>query len=97
MQVVGVLVFLVIAASQIILGVLGLHYLAGLIGPIVAFALLGLLRVTFPFTIGVFFAGTEVLGWPWYIAALVAAPGLLVAIPSLLISTLQWVMGRQRA
>lgn len=97
MQVIGVLVFLTIALSQIVLGVIGLEYLIGWGGPIIAFVLLGTLNITFPFTIGVFFAATEVFGWPWYTGALIAMPGLLFVVPSILLSIVEWMKSGRRA
>ena len=37
----------------------------------------------FPLTIGTFLGAMNVWGWPWYGAALFAAPGLLFIVPAL--------------
>jgi hypothetical protein len=46
-----------------------------------------LLRLGFPITIGAFYGALVVWDWHWIFALLFAAPGLLVAVPSLAINT----------
>lgn len=43
-------------------------------------------RFTLPITIGAFFDAMNVWGWHWALAALFAAPGLLLVIPGVLAS-----------
>ncbi len=77
----GVIFFLLIGIIQIIVGYLGIEYHLGsgwAIGCIIASFLF---RITFPLTIGTFFGALDVLGWPWYGAALFTLPGLIFIIP----------------
>ena len=46
-------------------------------------------RFTLPVTIGAFFGAMDVWGFPWSIAALFAAPGLIFLVPSVAISMLR--------
>ena len=77
----GVIFFLLIGFVQIVLGFLGIDYHLGS-GWAVA-ALIGSLvfRITFPLTIGTFFGALDVLGWNWFGAILITAPGLIFMIP----------------
>lgn len=77
----GVIFFLLIGIAQAIVGYLGIEYHLGTglaIGCIIASFIF---RITFPLTIGTFFGALDVLGWPWYGAALLTAPGLIFMVP----------------
>ena len=77
----GVIFFLLVGIIQIIVGYLGIEYHLGsgwAIGCIIASFLF---RISFPLTIGTFFGALDVLGWPWYGAALFTLPGLIFIIP----------------
>ncbi len=77
----GVIFFLLIGIIQIIVGYLGIEYHLGsgwAIGSVIASLLF---RISFPLTLGTFFGALDVLGWPWYGAALFTLPGLIFIIP----------------
>lgn len=46
-------------------------------------------RFMLPLTIGTYFGAVEVLGWPWWGGVLIAAPGLLLIVPSILAQALE--------
>ena len=48
-------------------------------------------RFTLPITVGSFFGAMNVWGWHWALAAVFAAPGLLLIIPGALASILSMV------
>ena len=87
--------FLVLGAVQVYVGFLGIEYHLGTGLAWLAIFLAFGLRILLPLTIGTFFGALNVLGWPWFGALALAAPGLLFAIPSLITSVLATLSGRR--
>lgn len=81
---IGCILFAAIGIVQLVLGVMGLQHEFGGWGVIVGLAAAFGLRFMLPLTVGTYFGAVEVLGWPWYGGVLIAAPGLLLIIPSFL-------------
>ncbi len=54
-------------------------------------------RFALPITIFSFLGAMNVWGWSWWAALIFAAPGLMVAIPSLLMAAIQVVKGKREA
>ena len=87
----GFFILMAVGISQAIIGYMGIeHYF----GAIVAGLTLGaafIFRLMLPLTIGTFFGALEVLGWPWYFAVLIPAPGLLFVVPAMVATALESV------
>jgi hypothetical protein len=81
---IGCILFAAIGIAQIVLGVMGLQHEFGgwgaFLGLIAAFGF----RFILPLTVGTYFGAVEVLGWPWWGGVLIAAPGLLPIVPSVI-------------
>ena len=78
-----IIVMLVAGAAQLYLGYVGIEDWLGVGWAFVALALAFSLRIVLPLTIGTYLAMTNVYGYDWWIAAIVAAPGLLVIVPAM--------------
>lgn len=76
--------FIVVGLAQLALGFMGLDYLLGLWAAFAALAAAFLFKFMLPLTIGSYFGAVEIMGLPWWAGILVAAPGLLFLVPSLL-------------
>ncbi len=89
--VLGIMLLLAVGITQAAIGYMGIeHYF----GAIVAFIVVGaafFFRLMLPLTIGTFFGAMEVLGWSWYFALLVTAPGLLFALPAMVAVALEGI------
>ena len=77
----GVIFFLLIGIVQAIVGYLGIEYHLGAGWAVGCLIASFIFRITFPLTIGTFFGALDVLGWPWWGAALFTAPGLIFMVP----------------
>lgn len=89
MEKIGCLVFLGVGLAQLLLGVAGIqHELGGWWAFAALVAAFGF-RFMLPLTIGTYFGAVEVLGWPWWGGVLIAAPGLLLIVPSILAQALE--------
>jgi len=86
--VVGFLFFLSMAVVQIGAGYIGLDDSFGTGWAVAAVVLAFMFKFTLPLVVGTYLCATEILGWHWALGALVAMPGLLFMIPSLLVSAL---------
>lgn len=92
----GILVFL-LGIAQLVAGHVGIEQgLGPLWAALVLFAAL-VFRFTLPITIGAFFGAMNVWGWRWALAALFAAPGILLIIPGFLGSVLSVAMSGLRS
>lgn len=91
MQAVGCILFLLLGLAQIAAGWTGADYYVGTFwaGVIFFFCIIG--RFALPITIFGFLGAMHVWGWPWWGALLFSFPGLLIAIPSMLGSVLEWL------
>lgn len=84
------LALLVYGIVQIYAGWIGIDHRIGALWATASVVVALLFRFTLPITVGSFFCAMEVWGWPWWGAALFAAPGLafmLLMIPGLLASS----------
>lgn len=79
---------LAVGITQVVLGLMGIEHYWGAGAAVIALMVALIFRFTLPLTIGTFFGVTAVLKWPWYLALLVTAPGLLFLVPGLLVSVL---------
>lgn len=77
----GLLLFLAYGVAQIYAGFIGIEHHLGAIWAWLALIASLLFRFTLPISIGAFFGAWQVWGWPWPLAAVFAAPGLLLIIP----------------
>tara|TARA_B100000965_G_scaffold370707_1_gene359045 strand:+ start:78 stop:503 length:426 start_codon:yes stop_codon:yes gene_type:complete len=91
----GILLLLV-GLIQIYAGFIGLEYHFGSVAAFGALFLAFFLRIMFPLTIGTFLCAMNVWGWPWYGAALFAAPGLLFILPALVTAAIGSLFEKKR-
>ena len=82
------ILFLLVGVIQLYIGFLGIEYHLGTAWAWAAIALAIGLRIMLPLTIGTFFGAISVMGWPWYGALAIAAPGLLFIAPTLVTAAL---------
>lgn len=85
------IIMLVVGIVQFITGYLGLYHSLGWFWGLVASIIAGMLRLEFPFMIGTYIFFAYALEWPWPVAALIAAPGLLFLVPGVLAAVLSLV------
>lgn len=69
--------------AQLIAGFDGLQHYLGTIGAVIVLLLCSATRLTLPLVISSFLGAMVVWGWPWYCAALFAAPGLVLMVPGI--------------
>ena len=86
-----VIAFIVYSVAQIIAGFTGIADGIGSIWAWIAIFAALALRITLPITIGAFFGAMNIWGWHWTLAALFAAPGLLLIIPGILASIFSFI------
>ena len=92
---IGGILFLIFGLIQMYLGVLGIaHHLGGIAAIFALGAALGL-RIMLPLTIGTFFGALNVMGWPWYGAIAIAAPGLFFIAPSMVTALLATLFNKK--
>ena len=80
--VLGVLLFLVIGSLQLWLGWIGIEYHLGWWAAAGAGFLFIAMRIMLPITIGTYFGVVDIIGWPWWAGLLIAAPGIVFAVPA---------------
>jgi hypothetical protein len=73
--------------GRFVLGTLGLWVVLGPPWAVLGVAALLLFRISAPIRIGALLGATSLLGWPWVVALVLAAPRLWLVLPGL-ISTL---------
>lgn len=88
------ILLLVIGVVQIGVGFMGIEYHLGALWAWVAIGVGFALRIMLPLTIGTFFGALDVLGWPWYGALALAAPGLLFIVPAMITAALGTLFNR---
>jgi len=86
------LFLLAVGLTQAVIGFIGIEHYLGSIAAFLALAAAIFLRLMLPLTIGTFFGALEVFGWPWYLALLITAPGLLLAVPAMVALTIDGVL-----
>uniref|UniRef100_UPI003B5CA13C hypothetical protein n=1 Tax=Shewanella gaetbuli TaxID=220752 RepID=UPI003B5CA13C len=91
MQVIGFILFTVYGFAHVVAGFIGIDFYFGVIGAGLAILAAVMVRFTLPLTVGAFFGAMDVWHWHWAFAALFAAPGLLLIIPSVIISIIDGV------
>ena len=84
--IVGFPAFIVFGIAQLVAGFAGIEHDLGVGWAWGALIATLMFRFTLPMTIGAFFGAMNVWGWHWALAALFAAPGLLLVIPGVLAS-----------
>ena len=84
----GGILFLLVGVVQIYIGFLGIEYHLGIVWAWIAIVIALGFRIMLPLTIGTFFGAISVMGWPWYGALALAAPGLLFIAPALVTAAL---------
>lgn len=75
--------FIGIGILQLYFGYLGIEYHLGPWGALAAVLAAFVFRFMLPITIGTYFGAVDVMGWEWYFALVLAAPGLLFVAPAL--------------
>lgn len=91
---VGCAALLVVGLFHVIAGYIGIEYAAGWIGVIVATGIAAFLRTELPFMIGCYICCTRVWYWPWPIALICTAPGLLFLLPNALLAIKSFIPSR---
>ena len=89
--IIGFLAFLAFGIAQLVAGFAGIELGVGSFWAWTALIVALGFRFTLPITIGAFFGAMNVWGWHWALAALFAAPGLLLVIPGVLTSIISLV------
>ena len=89
--IIGFLAFLAFGIAQLVAGFAGIELGVGSFWAWAALIVALGFRFTLPITIGAFFGAMNVWGWHWALAALFAAPGLLLVIPGVLASIISLV------
>lgn len=79
---VGCVALLAFGLVQICLGYLGIEHHLGVGWAVGALFVTFFLRITIFLTIGCYFGIVDVIGWPWWAGVLVAAPGIVFAVPT---------------
>lgn len=80
--------FIAVGIAQFVLGYMGIEYHFGMWAALAAVAVGVFLRIVLPLSIGSYFGAVDVMGWEWYVGVLIAAPGLLFIVPSMVASAL---------
>lgn len=97
MQVIAFVLLMAVGIVQVWAGAVGANYYMGAILAGLVVAVCFLLRFMLPLTIFGFLGAVYVWEWPWWGALLLVAPGLLVAVPSMLAQVLGAVGGKRFA
>ena len=92
----GFLIFIGVGIAQAYVGFLGIEYHFGEVWGWVAIGAAFILRIMFPLTIATYFGAVDVLGWPWYGALALTAPGLLFAAPAMITAVLGTVLSKDK-
>jgi len=87
---------LLLGLAQIVLGIMGIESQFGGWWAFGALVLVVMFRFMLPLTIGTYFGVVNVLGWPWWAGVIIAAPGLLLILPSVIASVTATVSNKLR-
>lgn len=92
----AILFFAVMIAgiAQLYLGYVGIEDWLGSGWAYGALALAFFTRIMLPLTVGTYLAMTNVYGYEWWIAAIVAAPGLLLIVPAMVTDTFSKIFNK---
>ncbi len=88
-------IFLLVGVFQMYLGYIGIEHHLGTWVAIGAIVVALVFRFLLPLTIGSFFGAVDVWDWPWWGGALIAAPGLLFIVPSMVMAALAPILNRR--
>ena len=91
----GFLLLIAVGITQAAIGFMGIEHHLGTIVAILALVAALFFRLMLPLTIGTFFGAIDVLGWSWYLALIVTAPGLLFAAPAMVAAALESISPRK--
>lgn len=81
------IVIMIAGVAQLYLGYVGIEDWLGSGWALGALALAFFARIMLPLTVGTYLAMTNVYGYEWWVAAIVAAPGLLLILPAMVSDT----------
>ncbi len=95
MQALGVIIFFSYGILQFWLGFVGLEDSFGIFWAIASIVIALTLRITLPLTVGTFLAAVEVFDYQLWVGILVAAPGILFIIPSMVAYVLAILFGQR--
>lgn len=92
----AILFFAVMIAgiAQLYLGYVGIEDWLGASWAYGALAIAFFTRIMLPLTVGTYLAMTNVYGYEWWIAAIVAAPGLLLIVPAMVTDTFSKIFNK---
>ena len=90
----GILLLVAMGVVQLALGWMGIEHHLGWWASAGAAFLFFFVRFTLPITIGTYFGVVDVLGWPWWAGVLIAAPGLLLVVPSIVAAIVGFFVDR---
>ena len=88
------ILIMVAGVAQLYLGYVGIEDWLGNGWALGALALAFFARIMLPLTVGTYLAMTNVYGYEWWIAAIVAAPGLLLIVPAMVTATFSKVFNK---
>lgn len=88
------IVIMIAGVAQLYLGYVGIEDWLGNGWALGALALAFFARIMLPLTVGTYLAMTNVYGYEWWIAAIVAAPGLLLIVPAMVTETFSKVFNK---
>ena len=97
MPIVGCLFFGVIGITQIWAAYLGVAYYWGGIAAFVIIAASLFFQFSLPITIFSFLGALNVWEWPWWGAALFAAPGLIFMVPAVIAQISEGIRGKLKS
>lgn len=78
---------MIAGVAQLYLGYVGIEDWLGIGWALGALALAFFARIMLPLTVGTYLAMANVYGYEWWVAAIVAAPGLLLILPAMVSDT----------
>ena len=84
----------ILGLVQFYLGFVGIESHLGVWAAIAELLAAIFLHFTLPLTIGTYFGAVDVLGWPWWAGVLIAAPGLLLVVPGMVVLALAPLLGK---
>lgn len=96
MQSIGCVLFAIYGVAQLYAAFLGIDHYIGPGWSVAVFIACLWFRFTLPLTIAGFFGAWVVWEWHWALAAIFIAPGLLLAIPSIMGSVVESAKGMRR-
>jgi hypothetical protein len=92
----AVVAIIIAGIAQLYLGYVGIEDWLGSGWAIAAFALAIFARIMLPLTVGTYLAVTNVYGYDWWVGLIVAAPGLLLILPSMVADVFQKISGNAK-